>query len=142
MNNESETASDRKSTPEDYHMLYTVSCSDIEFFKRQQVAVTNYTALIYVALITLETQIPSHSPPSGVLIALIVIVAVGATALLCTLQADISARRTRLKRCRNRLGEEFKKAWDVRKPQDIFSGMLYFVVAVGAALAAYLVSAC
>ena len=48
---------EKSNDKDDIRLLYNVSISDIAFFKKQQITVTNYTAAIYAVVITIGLKL-------------------------------------------------------------------------------------
>jgi len=124
--------------------LYSVTCQDLAFFKRQQIAVTNYGILLYLALVGVWSHLKiTHSPETVIAIALdaILVLAAMAATLWWTraLQKAIDRRRLRLDNTFREFSEVFNecrvKETDEPKeyPQD-FHWLLYAVVILGAVL--------
>lgn len=102
----------------DLHLLYQVTTQDLAFFKTQQWAITNYTFLIFAALVGLKSVVPASLLASLVLGAVAVLVAVTSVYLLRRLEVSIKGRQARLTYIRGKLSGEFSKAWGAMNKEE------------------------
>lgn len=121
-------------------LLYTVSVSDIAFFKRQQWSITNYALVIEAATIAIVRLLGSiERCERWLLVVLIMATLVVGLFLVNALHTSITARRDRLKNIRAKFGSAFNHAWDVPKQKDLTIYFLGFVHVVSALLSSWLV---
>lgn len=135
---------DVSESQEELRMLYQVTVSDLSYFKTQQWSVTNYSLLIFTALVGVAQLIrPLAGPYERLfLVTLAVAGAAAGLAILSKLQKSISVRQSRLVAARDNFGEMFKQAWaaEVKGPEYLHSiYFLYVTVLIGGALTVWLV---
>lgn len=129
---------------EDLHLLYQVSTSDLEYFKRQQWNVTNYALLLYAGMVGIVTLLGKSVTGTErlLLCSAATVTAVAAFYILWVLNNSIEVRRERLEAVRGQLSQGFRDAWSVvDKPEEALSvyRLLWMVVATGATVVWWLV---
>jgi hypothetical protein len=125
---------DREHT--ELQLLYTVSVSDLAFFKNQQWQISNYVLLIYAALVGITQLLRMNPLCSSALFLSLLATAVFVVAvwILWQLKLSIEGRRDRLKKIRVVFSKCFQKTWEIDKlPNDArnLHACLVGVLAIG-----------
>ena len=118
---------------DELRLLYQVTVSDLSYFKTQQWSLTNYTLLLFAALVAAaKTLTPGLcSSERWTLIALAVGTALGALVILFKLQASISIRQARLQKIRGSFSSAFNEAWSAElKSREYLHAVSFLRVAV------------
>ena len=116
---------------EELRLLYQVTVGDLAYFKTQQWLVTNYSLLLFGALVAVA-QFLKPSVNSGEKIGLGVLagaVAFAALAVLWKLQKSIRVRQARLTATRAHFGPSFQRAWSAETKGDEYLHSIYFLYA-------------
>ncbi|HAK88170.1 MAG: hypothetical protein A2077_00975 [Nitrospirae bacterium GWC2_46_6] len=120
---------------EELKLLYSISASDLSFFKRQQWVITNYALILYATLITIGTKLLPD--PLMCWEKIILGIVAGATWIVASivhyhLQGAINIRRERLKKCREKFSKTFLEAWSSGEDSsDYVYKILYIVLILG-----------
>lgn len=131
-------------TQNDLHLLYQVSTSDLEYFKRQQWNVANYALLLYAGMVGIAKLLGKGVTGSErlVLCSAATVTAVAAIYILTVLNNSIDVRKARMEAVRERLSQGFRDAWATGdKHEEALSvyRLLLVVVASGACVVWWLV---
>ena len=112
---------------DELQLLYTALISDIQFYKSQQWSVTNYTVLIYAALIGISQILEPYRIYSlNILLVLVgFLVMVVGIKLICQLDKDYKASRSVKKKVMKKFSCTFKdyikmidKNWDSEESEE------------------------
>lgn len=120
--------------------VYKEHVAVISEIKSRQWMLTNYIALLYGAIIFLDSRFKTqdHCLLTAFLIFLSVLVGFWGTTALCCLQLTLTKRRKRLRSARNELGELAAKVYGNPKPAPKFTddwvilGPMLGITALGA----------
>ena len=118
---------------DELRLLYQVTVSDLSYFKTQQWSLTNYTLLLFAALVAAAKTLTPHlcSSERWALIALAVGTALGALVILFKLQASIRIRQARLEKIRGSFSSAFNEAWSAElKSREYLHAVFFLRVAV------------
>jgi len=130
---------------EDLRLLYQVTVGDLTYFKTQQWSVTNYTVLVFAALVG-ATQIidgPLTTIDRGILIVLALVAAVGGLLVQHKLQKSIGVRQSRLDVVREQFSTAFHFAWAAEDKGQEYFHSIYFLraaIVLGAVFVIWLVA--
>jgi hypothetical protein len=122
------------STHEELRLLYQVSVTDLEFFKRQQWSVTNYALLLYAAIIGVARMLDGDVSrlEKLVLCSVATGVAILASYILWVLNNSIDVRKARLASIRKNFSAAFHNAWSAREKEEealsIYRSLLAIVI--------------
>ena len=135
---------ENKNTHEELRLLYQVSVTDLEFFKRQQWSATNYALLLYVAVVGVARLFEGDisNPEKLALCTVATVVAILGSYILWVLNKSIDVRKARLTAIRKNFSTTFHSAWSaIEKSEEKLSiyRSLRVVVAVGAVAVWWLV---
>jgi hypothetical protein len=111
---------------EELRLLYQVGIGDIAFFKKQQLAITNYAVLLYVALVAVSASLSgSDGLAEPLLLAIQVIISVFVVLsmlfgikLLYSFQRSIAQARGRVRRSREQFSQRFWDAFQTRRGEE------------------------
>ncbi len=135
---------DDVATHDELLMLYQVTVGDLASFKTTQWTTTNYAFLLFAGIIGIRQlsgesmQVASRS----LLVALAMIVALGALVILQKLQDSIEVRQARLTSIRPYFSQRFRDVWEAKqKAREYVSSiwLLRIAVIAGVAIVAWLV---
>jgi hypothetical protein len=121
-------------THEELRLLYEVSVTDLEFFKRQQWSVTNYALLLYAAVVGVARLLDGGVSHLEKLVLCFVAtgVAILAGYILWVLNNSIDVRKARLAAIRKNFSTTFHSAWSARERDEealsIYRSLLAVVV--------------
>ena len=129
---------------EELRMLYHITVSDLSYFKTQQWSVTNYSLLIYAALVGVAQLLnPTLNNCERLFLSVLALATMAAGILvLRKLQTSILVRQARLDAARDNFSDIFKQAWaaETKSPEYVHSiYFLYATVIISGVLAVWLV---
>ena len=124
-------------TSEELRLLYDVSVTELEFFKRQQWSVTNYALLLYAGIVGVARLLQGNISNTEKLVLCLVAtgVAVLGSYILWVLNNSIDVRKARLSAARKQFSTTFHSAFSAKeKAEEALSinVLLLGVVLVGA----------
>ncbi|MCG6975562.1 MAG: hypothetical protein LJE56_04040 [Acidiferrobacterales bacterium] len=137
-------STENTNTHEELRLLYQVSVTDLEFFKRQQWSVTNYALLLYAAVVGVAQLIDGRASEVEKLVLCLVatVVAVLGNYILSLLNKSIEVRKARLQAVRKSFSTTFHSAWSAIEKSGEKNSIywsLRVVMVVGAVLVWWLV---
>ena len=129
---------------EELRMLYQITVSDLSYFKTQQWSVTNYSLLIYAALVGVAQLLnPTLANSERFFLSGLALTAMAAgITVLRKLQTSILVRQARLDAARDNFSNIFKQAWaaETKGPEYVHSiYFLYATVIISGVLVVWLV---
>jgi hypothetical protein len=114
---------------EELRLLYTVTITDLSYFKTQQWLVANYCLLIDGGLIGVAQLIHNlNRCDRWWLAGLSIAAAVAAVIILCKLQRSIHIRHKRLSDIRTKFGAAFKAAWSAEQKKGEYMDVGWLLV--------------
>lgn len=131
-------------TTDELRLLYEVTVSDLTYFKTQQWSVTNYSLLLFAAVVGAAQFLkPAPSQWERVVLGIIaLVVASAACTVLWKLQQSVRVRQARLSAARSHFSRAFQRAWlaESKGPEYVHSiYFLYGAVWIAWALCSWLV---
>ena len=127
---------ENSNTHEELRLLYQVSVTDLEFFKRQQWSVTNYALLLYAVVVGVAQLLTGDVSATEKLLLCLVATAVAilGSYILLMLNNSIDVRKARLAAIRKTFSTTFHSAWSAKeKPEEALSiyALLLAVILIG-----------
>ena len=102
----------------DLHLLYQMTVQDLAFFKAQQWSITNFTFLLYAAIVGLKQLLRASCFSSLLLGIIAVLVGTSSIYLLRRFEISIEGRRARLTFIRGKLSNVFNEAWGAMSKEE------------------------
>ena len=136
--------SNETSAKEELRLLYDLSVTELEFFKRQQWSVTNYGLLLYAGFVGVAQLLDGKITSLEKLILCLVAtgVAILGSYILWVLNNSINVRKARLSAIRQQFSSAFHNAWSAKESAEealSIYALLLAVILVGAVAVWWLV---